>query len=230
LRRLSAVHVTRPSEVETARAAGATDVTVLPWTLRDLPPLPRRSPARPYVLAVGRVHPIKGLDRLLSVFALARRDLPDLRLLLAGAGSRRYTARLSAHARSLGVRSHVEFLGRVAGVVLRSYYAEASVLALPSRYENFGMVVLEALREGCPVVASTETPWEVLESSGAGRWIDFEDAPSATSALVSLLRSKTAPTAARSLFEQRFKPERVVPDFASWYARLARSAVAVRAA
>jgi glycosyltransferase involved in cell wall biosynthesis len=231
LARLSAVHVTRPSEVESARAAGVSDVTCLPWTLRDAAPL-RAAPsaASPFVLAVGRLHPIKGLDRLLRVFEAARRAAPRLRLLLAGTGDRRHVEGLLRAARAASVRDAVELLGPVGSEALRACYAEASALALASRYENFGMVVLEALREGCPVLASRETPWEALAQDGAGRLADFDAPEEAAGALLDLLRDPAARGAARACYERRFAPSRVVPSFREWYERVARGTRAVSAA
>jgi glycosyltransferase involved in cell wall biosynthesis len=143
---------------------------------------------------------------------------------------RRTVARLERHAVAAGVRPHVEFLGAVPPEALRALYAEASVLALASRYENFGMVVLEALRAGCPVVASRETPWEVLDESGAGRWVDFDAPDGAARALLEVGADPAAPARARALFDRRFSPAVVVPQFRAWYERVVRDARSASAA
>ncbi len=228
LRRLDALHVTRPSEIESAGAllGPSPAATCLPWTLAGAPPelgaappSPVPLPSAPYFLFVGRLNPIKGLERLLEAFAQVPADASP-RLALAGAGDRVYVAALSDRARALGVRDRVEFLGVVGGDALRALYAEAAALVLPSRYENFGMVVLEALREGCPVLAARETPWQVVEAEGAGRVLDFDDAGAVARALADALdpaRRREQGAAARRLYERAFSPATVIPRFAAWY-------------
>jgi glycosyltransferase involved in cell wall biosynthesis len=228
LRLLDGVHVTRPSEVESARPllVGRPEPACLPWFLADrAPPAAPAAGARgarePFALFVGRLHPIKGIERLFEAFAL----VPGRpRLLLAGSGPPGYVRCLSRRARDLGIRPRVEFLGHVGPEPLAALRREASVAVLPSLYENFGMVVLEALREGCPVVASREAPWDALEASGAGRHVDFARPPEARDAIAPWFdpaaRAEASPRA-RALFEA-FTPPRVVPRFAAWYQDVVR--------
>jgi glycosyltransferase involved in cell wall biosynthesis len=241
LRRLAGVHGTRPSEVESARGSLAPGVEpeCIPWTLPGddaasgtaraaAAPGASRPPSRPFVLGVGRLHPIKGIERAIAALSrLPAQERP--RLLLAGAGSRSYVARLARRADDLGVRGDVEFLGLVGGAALRALYAEARALVLPSRYENFGMVVLEALRAGCPVVASRETPWECLDETGAGRVVDADDREAFAAAIARFAdptgRARAA-SAGRALFAERFAPDRVIPRFAAWYERCLAGALA----
>lgn len=235
LRRLDGLHVTRPSEVMSAQAAvGPTpEATCIPWTLADLPaeasaavPSPDLAPAAPYLLFVGRLAPIKRIKRLLDAFALMQTN-PRPRLLLAGSGDPSYVASLSRHARRLGVRARVEFLGPLGALPLRSLYGNAAALVLPSLYENFGMVVLEAMRAGCPVIAALGTPWGLLTTEGAGRRVDFGDSGAAAAALVEALdpaRRRAWGAGARALYEKSFAPSRVIPRFVSWYEKVAAAA------
>jgi glycosyltransferase involved in cell wall biosynthesis len=229
LRRLDAVHVTRASEADALARVGvpAGHATEIPWTIQDEPPLPPRATAAPpYVAAVGRLHPIKGLDRLLAAFAVVARRHPTARLRIAGAGPRPQALALAAHARTLGVADRLDVTGLLDRDALRRLLTDAAALALPSLYENFGMVVLEALREGCPVVASRETAWASLEEARAGRWADFAVPDSAAAALLEALdpavRAATAP-AARRLFTARYAPPVVVPRFVAWYESVVRA-------
>ncbi len=235
LRRLDGLHVTRPSEVMSARSAVGPipEAACIPWTLADLPPSapsaaasPALPAAPPYFLFVGRLDPIKRIKRLLDAFALLEAH-PRPRLLLAGSGNPSYVATLSHHARRLGVRARVEFLGSLGSVALRSLYENATALVLPSRYENFGMVVLEAMRAGCPVIAGLGTPWALLTTEGAGRRVDFGD-PEATAAVLAEVQDPTRRRAwgagARALYEKSFTPARVIPLFVSWYGRIAAAA------
>ena len=104
----------------------------------------------PRFLAVGRLSHYKGFDVLLD--AMAR--VPRARLLLVGDGE--CTEALRAQATRLGVDSRVSFQRAIDDDTLRAAYAEADAFVLPSidRSEAFGLVLLEAMRAGVPVVAS----------------------------------------------------------------------------
>ena len=129
--------------------------------------------AQPYLLFMGRLHPIKALDRLL--LALSTSTLfqqSDYSLLIAGPdSSESYTKYLTDMAHAPGLSNKVYFLGVVQGAHKEHLYANARLLILPSHSENFGNVVIESLAQGTPVIASTHTPWQVLETKQAGRWV-----------------------------------------------------------
>ncbi len=114
----------------------------------------RHGVAGPYVLFVGRLASNKGLVRLVEAFApLARRE-PGAALVLVGADGGVATS-VDARARELGISGSVRRLGFLASEgELAAAYREARVAVLPSDYEAFGLVLLEALAQGTPVVAS----------------------------------------------------------------------------
>lgn len=119
--------------------------------------------AVPVVLYVGRFAPLKGLDHLIEALARLRPYAPaPLLLIVGGDGPDAHATRqLAALADRLGVRAQVQFVGRLEQEDLPLYYSAADLLALPSYYESFGLVVLEALACGTPVVA---TPVGVVDS------------------------------------------------------------------
>lgn len=126
---------------------------------------------RDLVLFLGRIHMQKGFDVLvpaLSTLALRR---PGVRTILAGpdAGARAEVESLLARC---SPRPAVEWAGHVQGPRKAELLASASVLVMPSHGESFGQAIVEALAAGTPVVASRETPWEELERTGAGRWVE----------------------------------------------------------
>jgi glycosyltransferase involved in cell wall biosynthesis len=125
---------------------------------------PRRGPLQ--VLFLGRLDPIKGLERLLA--ALCEPGL-DAELTIAGEGPEGYQRSLRAAAAPLGRR--VRFVGHADEAAKETLFASHDVLALPSHQESFGMVVAEALAHGVPVIASTGTPWAALPERGAGWWV-----------------------------------------------------------
>jgi len=102
------------------------------------------------VLAVGRLSYYKGFDVLLHALA----DAPQAQLLLIGSGE--CESALRGLAKRLGIADRVRFAGHVDDAALAQAYAQAQVFCLPSieRAEAFGIVLLEAMRAGVPVIAS----------------------------------------------------------------------------
>jgi glycosyltransferase involved in cell wall biosynthesis len=100
---------------------------------------------------VGRLHPDKDQATLLRAFALARPRLP-VGSLLASMGKGRLEAELKALAENLGIADSVRFLGQVSEG--RRYFRAFDLFALTSDHEPFGMVLLEAITAGVPVLSS----------------------------------------------------------------------------
>lgn len=107
------------------------------------------------VLFVGRFAPLKGVERLLAAIGHLRR-YNRLRLVIVGGDGPQSSAcsELARTARRLGIHHAVRFAGRVDHDDLPAYYSDADVLAVPSYYESFGLVMLESLACGTPVVAT----------------------------------------------------------------------------
>lgn len=105
-----------------------------------------------YILFVGRLVPQKGVDTLLSAFSVLLRRCPESRLVIAGDGFfELYFQRLARH---LGIPDRVSFLTWQTGEPLIHLYQRARIVVVPSYYEPFGIVALEAMACGRPVVAS----------------------------------------------------------------------------
>jgi D-inositol-3-phosphate glycosyltransferase len=119
------------------------------------------------VLYVGRLAPIKGIERLLEAMTHLKRPKP-LRLLIVGGDDQdtRESRALQRLSQELGIRDAVTFVGRVDHDRLPPYYCAADVLALPSHYETFGLVALEALASGTPVVATRVGAMETIIKEG----------------------------------------------------------------
>jgi glycosyltransferase involved in cell wall biosynthesis len=105
---------------------------------------------QPRLLCVGRLIPIKGHIVLLRAFAEARRQIPDLRLDIAGRGP--LEPALRALAKELEVDDAIRFLGYVAPV--QRAIEDAAIVVVPSMGEGFGMVALEAMERARPVIAA----------------------------------------------------------------------------
>jgi len=117
------------------------------------------------ILFVGRIEPLKGVDILIEAVAIAFRHHRELRdhvcLAIIGGDVGDDPSKLSAEMNRLqelrarlGVESLVTFLGKQAQTDLPDYYSAAEVLVVPSHYESFGMVAVEAMACGTPVIAS----------------------------------------------------------------------------
>lgn len=121
-----------------------------------------------YLLFVGTLVPRKNVPLLVHAFARLVPDLePDVRLVLAGADDGDEAARVRSLVTDLGLAGRVVFTGYLTNAELAGLYGGASVFVLPSRYEGFGMILLEAMAAGVPVVctAAGSLP-EVLGDAG----------------------------------------------------------------
>jgi glycosyltransferase involved in cell wall biosynthesis len=166
---------------------------------------PREPPARqtgtgtgPLLLAVARLVPQKGLDVLLEAMKEIRREVPEARLLIAGEGSER--PRLEGLIDDLELGGSVELLGlrRDVTQLMRS----ASLLVHPARFEGFGLVLLEAMREALPIVATRvgAIP-EVVVDGRTGILVPPGDAMAFAGAVLRMLRD---PDSTRRMGEQGF--------------------------
>ncbi len=136
------------------------------------------------VTSIGRMTPQKGQDVLLRAFALVRSRLPEARLLLVGDGIQRDT--YQAVAQELGLGSSVSFLGVRPDIP--EILGATDVFALPSLHEGFGLVVIEALASGIPVVGTRTGPIpQILRDGDTGLLCEPGDASGLADALLSLL-------------------------------------------
>ena len=128
---------------------------------------------RRYVLTVGRLEPRKGLDRLLQAMAIVRQHTPCAQLVVVGEGPDR--GAIESQARELGV--DVLFAGRVSDDELPGFYQAADVVCAPALGdESFGIVLLEAMAAGRPIVASNIAGYaELLGPARCARLADVDD-------------------------------------------------------
>jgi len=116
----------------------------------------RRRPER-FLLAVSTLHPHKNLDGLLRAFAEFRKKQPDFRMVVCGIHGF-FTSELQALRESLGLMESVEFPGWIPREDLRDLYARAWAFLYPSKFEGFGLPVLEAMAAGVPTACSSIEP------------------------------------------------------------------------
>ncbi len=173
-------HATSEQEVEDIRAYGLkAPVAVVPNGI-DIPPEPPRptdgGATHRTVLHLGRIHPKKGIDRLLHAWQRVAGNHSDWRLRIVGPSELGHVQQLEALARELGL-SNVGFDGPLFGAEKLAAYREAELFVLPTLHENFGMVVAESLAAGTPVICTKGAPWGGLDTHGCGWWIDHGAEP-----------------------------------------------------
>lgn len=180
------LHATADHELEDIRRMGFRQPVALISNGVDLPAqLPVREKrmfgAARTLLYLGRLHPLKGLDELLDAWARLSSNHPDWQLAIAGPSPVTGGYDLVDGIARRGLEQ-VQIVGPLYGEDKSRAFREAELYVLPSRGENFGITIAEALAQGTPVVACHGAPWRVLEERGAGWWI-----PQGASSLVQCL-------------------------------------------
>jgi glycosyltransferase involved in cell wall biosynthesis len=121
------------------------------------------------VLHLGRINFKKGLDILVDSFSRIAKSRPDVHLVIAGPDEDGYGAKVRRWLQEKGVAGRATFTGMLAGDLLLAALRDASVFALPSYSENFGIAVIEAMACGVPVVISNKINiCREVRESGAG--------------------------------------------------------------
>jgi glycosyltransferase involved in cell wall biosynthesis len=172
------------------------------------------------LLHVGRLSPIKDQESLLRAFALAKCNIPDLRLWIVGDGPLR--SRLQALARELDVDSVTQFLGEQADV--GPFYTAADLFVMSSLSEGLPMSLLEATAAGLPsIVTNVGGMAEVASLGGAACVVPVSNYKALADAIYQtaadscgLTRSRVA---ARRCYERNFTAERMANNYTQLYQR-----------
>jgi glycogen synthase len=141
------------------------------------------------VVFAGRLEYEKGVQTLLAVLQRVRSAVGPTKLSVAGTGT--YQEELQRQVKRLGLRRHVHFTGYLEDRELRLLYAAADVAVAPSIYEPFGLVAVEAMACGTPVVVSDTGGLREIVAGGAGLTFSPEDEDELTDALVRVLRDRS---------------------------------------
>ena len=121
------------------------------------------------VVFFGRLHKVKGIDRLVRAWELVARDGWELVIAGPDCGMLEELKGLVAERKV----PRVSFVGEINGHAKYEFLASGDIYVLPSDTENFGVTVAEALASGTPVIASQGTPWQGLERERCGRWVQI---------------------------------------------------------
>ena len=172
-----------------------------------------RLPQR-YVLNVGTVELRKNI--LLGIRAMAK--LPaDLHLVIVGRQTK-YQKQLDAEIRRLALGNRIHFLQGVPNTLLPAVYRQAEAFIYPSRYEGFGVPVIEAIQSGLPVVAATGS---CLEEAGGpdSLYVDPDDADGAAAAVLSAMENRTGMVERSRHYVRRFENQDVASQVLEVYGK-----------
>ena len=141
---------------------------------------------RPMLLFVGRVAHEKNIDFLIKVVNEVRGQVADVLFVIAGEGPAR--AHLEQEVKRLGLDQHVRFIGYLdRHTELNNCYRAADIFIFSSRTETQGLVLLEAMAQGVPLVSTAELGTRDVLQDGAGVWIAQEELSDFSSNVVKML-------------------------------------------
>jgi len=145
-----------------------------------------------YVLVLSRLHPKKGFDVLIDAFLslVQMQKFAHWSLVIAGDGPSGYVSKLKAKVAASLHRDRIMFAGWVEGEKKNAVLGGASLLALPSRQENFGFCVMEALSHSVPVLVSPNVNLAAEIASAKAGWIAAIDKNALTAKLAEALSDK----------------------------------------
>jgi glycosyltransferase involved in cell wall biosynthesis len=190
----SALHATSGDEAQLIRSSGASQpIAVVPIGINvEQFAAPRgdflstrfpRSAGKKRLLFLGIMDRKKGLIQLADAWGKLRQEFPDWHLIIAGPDFDGHAAEVREVIGRGGAAEATTFAGPVYGQDKARLYRESDLFVLPTEWENFGIAVAEALASELPVITTRGTPWQELESSQSGWWIE-----STAPALVETLR------------------------------------------
>jgi phosphatidylinositol alpha-mannosyltransferase len=172
------------------------DATIIPngidcerFDSSDIEPIQQFCDGRPNILFVGRMEKRKGFRYLIRAFPYIKKAVPDARLIVVGAFSDAEKAPFLRYARTHRLRA-VHFVGYVAPEELPRYYRTANLFCAPSTgNESFGIILLEAMAAGLPIVATDIAGYrQVVENGRDGILVPPTDEYALARAATSLLK------------------------------------------
>ncbi len=187
------------------------------------PTHPSSGGVRPYVLSVAGADPTKNVETLIDAFARLPKPLRDqYDLVLIGDFRRR--PELHAMVQAAGIERQTVFTGVVDDERLIEYYRGAAVFVFPSRYEGFGLPVLEAMACGCAVVSSNASSLPEI-AEGTALLVDPLDVQGMATAIATVLRDDDLREDLRKrgpIHASRFSWDRTAKETIEVYRRVVR--------
>ena len=176
----TALHATSEQEATAFRDIGYDGPIAIVPNGVELPQAPKSEPRtvkgeERIALCVTRLHPKKGLLDLIEAWSEVQPA--GWRMVIAGADEDGHRAELEAAIAWRRLTGVFEFVGSVNAEQRQALYNKADLFVLPSRSENFGMSIAEALAHSLPVITTKGTPWKDLMDHRCGWWVEVGVAP-----------------------------------------------------
>lgn len=168
-----------------------------------------------HLLFVGRVVKDKGIEELIRATAMLARSNDKIRLNIIGTGSSRYLIKLKSLAKRLGISSKVRWLGKQSHEQVQRMYSKYGAVIMPSRKESFGLVALEALAKGVPLVATRSGGLSDFVNGKVAQVILKVDSIQIARAILQMKKNRT-------LTERRVRSGRKLAQGMSWSRTSAR--------
>ena len=126
---------------------------------------------RKNILFLSRIHPLKGLVRLLEAYAIIDQEIrKNWNIIIAGIDQDNHSQELQKIAKNLNISNFVYFEGEKFKEEKVNIMSSADLFILPTFSENYGIVVAESLSRGVPVLTTKAAPWSLLEKENCGFW------------------------------------------------------------
>lgn len=129
------------------------------------------------LLFLSRVHVKKGINYLIEAVDDLQKKLQGYKILVAGEGDADYVATLKQQIADKGLQEIIQLIGGVYGDKKWELFQTSDFFVLPTHSENFGLAIAESLASGTPVITTVGTPWNDLNSSNSGAWIEIGTQP-----------------------------------------------------
>jgi glycosyltransferase involved in cell wall biosynthesis len=201
---------------------------------RDVAASPAPSPDETNVLFVGRLEPRKGIDVLLEAVPSVLAACPGVTFTIAGQdapvpGGRRTQVEQFTATADPAVAQRVRFAGRVDDDELARLYQACDIFVCPSRFESFGLILLEAMMFRKPTVAVRVGGMQyIVEDGETGLLLDAADATALSDAIIALARDpelrQRLGNQGRLRYEERFSQEAMVEGVVQYYRQLIATA------
>lgn len=221
-------------EAQCCRRAGLVQpMRIIPqWldfqAITETPPQPLDLP-RPALLFIGQLTPRKGYDLLLRALPHVLERYPTATVQLVSGLNLEDQARLEQLARALGVAERINLRGRVDDAELVNLYRAADLYVTPTRYEGFGLTLLEAMAAGCPLIATDIPVVNETVQHGVNGWLTrYNDPVDLAREIVTLLDDPALRArivrGGRETIATRFCEDELVRKFEDVFWQVIRSA------
>jgi glycosyltransferase involved in cell wall biosynthesis len=177
LKNAACIHATATLEAENIRNLGYTNpIAVIPngIDLKEFPEFKKSKAAEKRILFLSRIHQKKGIENLIEAWSQIHKIIREnWSITIVGNGEEKYIAALQALLINKGLSDQILIKGPMYGEDKLKEYQDADLFVLPTYSENFGIVIAEALACNTPVITTKGAPWNELETTQSGWWIDI---------------------------------------------------------